>query len=106
MSKLNLYLLGTPRIEIDGQPVSISRRKALALFAYLALTGHSHSRDALATLLWPENDQSSARALLTPQHLHDQPQSGISMVSNGLGNGWIESRTEWIDRGRIVVRCY
>ena len=73
MSQLNLYLFGTPRTEIDSQAVHIPRRKATALFAYLALTGQDHSRDALATLLWPENDQSSARALLHRQHLYHQP---------------------------------
>ena len=62
VSRLALFLLGPPRIELDGEPVRIQRRKAVALLAYLAVTGRSHSRDALATLLWPEYDQSSARA--------------------------------------------
>ena len=62
MSQLALYLLGPPRLELGGEPVKISRRKALALLAYLAVTGGHHQRDALATLLWPEYDQSGARA--------------------------------------------
>ena len=63
MARLGLFLLGPPRIERDGEPVEIGRRKAVALLAYLAVTGpSSHSRDALATLLWPEYDQSRARA--------------------------------------------
>jgi predicted ATPase/DNA-binding SARP family transcriptional activator len=61
---LALYLLGPPRIELDGEPVQISRRKVVALLAYLAVTGTPHSRDALATLLWPEHNQSRARAYL------------------------------------------
>ncbi|MFW6070591.1 MAG: protein kinase domain-containing protein, partial [bacterium] len=61
---LHIYLFGAPRIERDGEPVSISRRKALALLAYLAVTGRPHSRDTLATLLWPDYDQSGARANL------------------------------------------
>jgi DNA-binding SARP family transcriptional activator len=61
---LALYLLGPPRIDVDGEPVQISRRKVVALLAYLAVTGTLHSRDALATLLWPERSQSRARAYL------------------------------------------
>ena len=59
MSRPKLYLFGPPRIERDGEPVEVDTRKALALVAYLAMTHQSHSRDALATLLWPEYDQRS-----------------------------------------------
>ena len=64
MSDLSLFLLGTPRLERDGQPVHLDRRKALALLAYLVLTGQSHGRDALATMFWPDSDQGQARANL------------------------------------------
>jgi DNA-binding SARP family transcriptional activator len=64
VSRLAFYLLGPPRLERGGKALHISRRKAVALLAYLAATGASHSRDALATLLWPEHDQSTARAYL------------------------------------------
>jgi len=62
VSRLGLYLLGPPRVELDGQPVHIGRRKALALLAFLAVERRQHSRDALATMLWPEYDQREARA--------------------------------------------
>jgi DNA-binding SARP family transcriptional activator len=64
LSHLALYLLGPPRIELNGERIQISRRKVVALLAYLAVTGTPHSRDALATLLWPERSQSRARAYL------------------------------------------
>jgi DNA-binding SARP family transcriptional activator len=60
--RLALYLLAPPRVELDGEEIHISRRKAMALLAYLAVTGRSHSQDSLATLFWSEYDQSSARA--------------------------------------------
>ena len=64
MSSLALYLLGPPRIERDGKPIEVNRRKAIALVAYLAVTGQSHARDSLVTLLWPEYDSSRGRAAL------------------------------------------
>ena len=64
MSPLALYLLGPPRVERDGKLIEVNRRKALALVAYLAVTGQSHSRDSLVNLLWPEYDSSRGRAAL------------------------------------------
>jgi len=59
MSQLKLFLFGTPRLQRDGQPLNLKRRKVLALLAYLAITGRPQSREALATLLWPEQDLST-----------------------------------------------
>ena len=64
MSRLELFLLGPPRIQRDGVPVEVDTRKAIALLAYLAVTGERQRRDSLAGLLWPETDQTPARAAL------------------------------------------
>jgi predicted ATPase/DNA-binding SARP family transcriptional activator/Tfp pilus assembly protein PilF len=80
MPQLALYLLGSPRVERDGQAVHIGRRKALALLAYLAVEGGSHRRDTLATLLWPEYDQSGARADL---------RRTLSLLRRVLGQEWL-----------------
>src|SRR6266511_4662708 len=64
MAHLKLFVLGSLRLERDGQPVELNLRKALALLVYLAVGGQPHSRDALATLLWPESDQREGRARL------------------------------------------
>lgn len=64
MAQLRLFVFGPPRIERDGEVVELGLRRALALLVYLAVTRQPQSRDALATLLWPENDQREARANL------------------------------------------
>jgi DNA-binding SARP family transcriptional activator len=61
---LTVSLLGPPRVERDGAPVSFDTRKALALLAYLALAERPHARDALAELLWPGHDDEHARGAL------------------------------------------
>ncbi|UCC62334.1 MAG: hypothetical protein JSV36_16385, partial [Anaerolineae bacterium] len=85
MSCLSLYLLGPPRIERDGTPVQIRRRKAVALLAYLAVTGSSHSREKLATLLWPKSDQSRALANL---------RVALVVLKDALGEDWLDIERE------------
>ena len=62
MSRINLFLLGSPRIEKDGVPITVDTRKAVALMAYIAVTDKVHQRDTLAALLWPDVDRTRARA--------------------------------------------
>ncbi len=62
MPQLSIHLFGQPQVKVDNKIVDITRKKAVALLAYLAISGQAHSRDALATMLWPEADQSRARA--------------------------------------------
>ena len=62
--ELRIHLFGFPRIECGQDPVTFSRRKALALVAYLATTRQGHSRENLAALLWPEAPSDKAYAYL------------------------------------------
>ncbi len=64
MNELKLALLGSPAVTVGAQSVVVESRKALALLFYLAVTNQRQSRDWLATLFWPEQDQSRARASL------------------------------------------
>jgi predicted ATPase len=84
-------LLGPPRIELDGRAIQIARRKATALLAYLAVTRHSHRRDTLATLLWPEQDQRSARAGL---------RRALAELKAELGGEWLDVERESIALNR------
>lgn len=88
MARLSLSLLGPPLIELDGQPVQLGRHKATALLAYLAVTRRSHSRDALATLLWPDLDQSAARAEL---------RRTLSLLHRALGSEWFTADRETVE---------
>jgi predicted ATPase/DNA-binding SARP family transcriptional activator len=64
MSCLSLYLLGPPRIELDGVPVKVETHQAIALLVYLAVTAEGHSRAELKNFLWPEVDVEHGRTSL------------------------------------------
>jgi ABC-type oligopeptide transport system substrate-binding subunit/DNA-binding SARP family transcriptional activator len=80
MSGLRALLLGAPLLECEGQPISLDTRKNLALVAYLAVTGETHTREALVTLLWPEMDPSRARAGL---------RRNLSVLRKALRGEWL-----------------
>lgn len=64
--KLYIRLLGTVSIEGLGRvAIPIIGSHTAALLAYLAFyCDRSHTRDELATLFWPEEDQDTARQRL------------------------------------------
>ena len=64
MGRLELRLLGVPRVSIDGRESTFRTRKALALLAYLAAEGGMHHRDKLAELLWPHSPDGRGRTTL------------------------------------------
>ncbi|MFL7892696.1 MAG: AAA family ATPase [Anaerolineales bacterium] len=87
MPGYELYLFGAPHLEHQDQPVSLDTRKALALLAYLLLTGEPQSRDTLATFFWPESGQKSARAAL---------RRTLSALRGGVSE-------EFLDFGREII---
>src|ERR671910_2873019 len=100
MFRTTITLLGTPRIEHDGVPVEVDTRKPIALAAYLAVTGQSQPRDALAGLLWPDYSQSRARAAL---------RRTLSSFGKARAEGWLRADREsvgfddaiWVDVARF-----
>lgn len=59
---LSLWLLGKPRIELDGRAVDgLRTTKAQALLFYLAVTGRAHTRHELAGLFWGEDGEENAK---------------------------------------------
>ena len=87
MGDLRLWLLGKPRIEKLTESHELQRRKALALLVYLAVTGEAQRRDSLATLFWPEADQSSARTAL---------RRDLSELNRELGQAWLDINRETV----------
>lgn len=87
MSHLEIALLGSPEIRRDGKPVKTDRRKAIALLAYLVVTGKAHRRDQLAALFWPDYDQAAAFAYL---------RRTLWELNNILGDEWIDSDRETV----------
>lgn len=77
MGHLKLRFLGPPDVQHDGQPLSFSTRKTLALLVYLVVEGADgipmQPREKLAVLFWPESDSSRGRAALrnTLRYLRD-----------------------------------
>ncbi|NCF66971.1 MAG: tetratricopeptide repeat protein [Chloroflexi bacterium] len=90
MANLELFLLGPMQVKLDDAFIDVKPRKALALLVYLAVTAERHSRDALATLLWPESSQQTARKYL---------RNRLSELNLALGADWIEA-----DRESVALR--
>jgi serine/threonine protein kinase len=90
-AELQLHLLGPPRVELEGLPLEIKRRKALALLIYLAVSGEPQPRDRLATLLWPESTQQNARKAL---------RRDLSELNLALGGVWLD-----VDRESVGLRA-
>ena len=64
--RLTIHCLGGLHIWLDGTAVtSFASRKADALLVYLACNPRPHPRETLATLFWPDNDQTRALSNLS-----------------------------------------
>ncbi len=60
---IELRLLGSPELLVDGVPARVDTRKAIAIVALL-VEEPSVARDTIAALLWPESDETRARSAL------------------------------------------
>ena len=89
VKSLSIWLLGTPRVVVDGAPWSVDTRKATGLLAFLAITGHAHSRAVVANLLWPDAPTDQSRNTL---------RRTLSTLRAALGDGRVVS-----DRDSIAL---
>ena len=81
--------MGPPEIHVDGAPLVVDTRKAIALLALLATDGRPLARDEIAALLWPESDDAAAHGAL---------RRTLSTLRSGLGGGLLH-----IDRSRVEL---
>ena len=79
MRRMTICLLGPFEVTVDGAPVTgFAYAKVRALLAYLALERQRrHTRAELATLLWPEQSERTARASLS---------KALTTLRNALGD--------------------
>ena len=57
VAALQVQVLGPLSVQRDGEPVRLPQsKKTRGLLAYLAITGRSHRRDRLCSLLWDVAD--------------------------------------------------
>ena len=86
-ARLALHFLGPPQVYLDQEPVTLERRKGLALLGYLALEQGGHSRESLSALLWPDTDPSSAFKNL---------RQVLWEIQKKFGDGWLST-----DRAKV-----
>jgi DNA-binding SARP family transcriptional activator len=98
MSQTKFFCFGPLQVERAGRDVEIGLNKAKALLAYLVVTAQAHSRDALASLFWPELDSHRARANLR-RTLHRLTHTlGVGLFQNTDDTIRISSEaTVWLD---------
>src|SRR5262249_7606671 len=86
---------------VDGAPLVVDTRKALAILALLAVERRPFARDELAALLWPESDDESARGAL---------RRTLSVLRSALNDRWVrvdratvalDADAAWVDLGVV-----
>lgn len=74
---------------MDGSPLRVDTRKAVAILAVLATDRRPYSRDELAALLWPESGEDGARGAL---------RRTLSSLRGAVGDGPLR-----IDRATVAL---
>jgi predicted ATPase/DNA-binding SARP family transcriptional activator len=61
---LDISLLGPPVVLVNGAPLRVDTRKALAILVLLAAERRAYARAELAAMLWPDGDDASSKGAL------------------------------------------
>jgi DNA-binding SARP family transcriptional activator len=93
MSLLQCYFFGPAQFRRDDRPVELSNNKAVALLAYLAVTGKSQGREYLTALLWPNSPAEAARKNL---------RNTLWQIRKALGDEVVQSPNDRLGLGDEV----
>ena len=106
VARLELQLLGFPRIRLGTRDISLSLRKALAILAYLGDSRRLVGRDVLASLLWPDLDAEAARARLRRTLHRIHLAFGADVVdADRTSLGIAPSLDLWVDAHAFEAAC-
>jgi DNA-binding SARP family transcriptional activator len=115
MNALHVALFGKISVQQDGQPITDLSAKALELLCYLLLYhSQSHTRDALAELLWPDaaSERSQKYLRQTLWHLQtrldSQPNHAQAETLFVLHPGWVclNPKANWSADVDIFEQAY
>ncbi len=102
MPRVGVYLLGPPRIEVDGAPITFDTRKAMALVAYLGVMRERCSREALVAILWPDYGRTNGHAALRRTLSTLRKPLGDRLLITGRDTVALAAGPEmWIDAARF-----
>lgn len=87
MSNIRLLLLGAPELWLNNQLIELKSAKAMALLAYLAVTGTPQTRDHVTDLLWPDSLPDAARKNLRNTLWAIRKQTNEDIL--GAGGDWM-----------------
>jgi DNA-binding SARP family transcriptional activator len=88
--RVAVHLLGPVEVTVEGRPLAVDTRKALALLAYLVVTRRPVGRETVAGLLWPESDGPDSKGAL---------RRTLSVLRAGLRDAAVV-----VDRSSIALR--
>lgn len=103
--ELRITVLGSPSVALGGQPVTgFVSSKAQAIVFYLAATGQSHTREALAGLLWSDLPETAARRNLRNAFTNLRRLVGPYLYITRQTAGLDREAPFTVDSGRFAAR--
>lgn len=105
---LSIKLLGRFEVHLQGEPVDIPYRPAQSLLAFLILNaGAEYRREHLAGMLWPDSDETTARANLRQILWRLRKAIGDGhLVTSKVSVAFDASADHWLDVSLIKTEGY